>query len=200
MAELVDRVTTNLQSTRVLLTLAGIAVVALGVLWAARRRGARWRVAVGAAAVPVLVASAVLAAPYFRQRELVEALPGPAASITEPAPSTSGASSGPAIGRVRSAPLRGLGGHSARGTVELHRLADGSHVVRFEQVDIEGTPTPRVYVVPGADRERPGGAKLGGLKAERGSFNYVVDEPTGTVTILVWCERFAVPIAGATLA
>lgn len=194
MADLVDRVTTNLQSPRVLLTMLAVAAVAAVTAWLARRRGLRTPVVLALAAVPVLLASAVLVAPYFRQRELVEALPTPRPSESvpaagAPAPATS----------VHRADLHGLGGHSATGTVALHRLADGTHLVRFESVDIEGTPTPYVYLVAGAGKERPGGDKLGKLKAERGTFHYAVPEPEGAVTVLVWCERFAVPIAGATL-
>lgn len=194
MAELVDRVTTNLQSPRVLLTMLGVTLAAFAVWWVARRRGVRASRALATAAVPVLVASAVLVAPYFRHRELVEALPTPVVSESLPAGATSAAAA-----PVRRAELRGLGGHSAKGQVALHRLGDGSHVVQFESVDIEGTPTPYVYVVPGEGRDRPGGAKLGKLKAERGTFHYAVEAPDGTFTVLVWCERFAVPIAGATL-
>ena len=203
MASVVDRLTTNLQSPRVLMTTGVIAVVTLALGWFVRRRGAGRLKTLGAMAVPVLIASVVLVAPYFRQREANEALPGaPAAQVNEPAPGATATAGVPAATptRVRSAALKGLGGHSAKGTVALYRLADGSHLVRFDQVDIEGTPTPRVYVVPGAGQDRPGGTRLGGLKAEKGSFNYAVAEPKGTVTVLVWCERFAVPIAGATLA
>jgi hypothetical protein len=179
MADLLDRLTTNLQSPRVLLTVAAVGALAAGAGWFVRRRGARRRTVALVATVPVVLAGAVLVAPYFRARELVETLP---AGTT-----------------VRTRPLLGLGGHAARGRVVLHRRADGGHVVRFEDVDIEGTPTPRVYVVPGAGRKRPGGAALGALKAERGTFQYGVAAPVGAVTVLVWCERFAVPIAGATL-
>lgn len=34
---------------------------------------------------------------------------------------------------------------------------DGSHVVRFSNFDIEGSPDPIVYVVQGENRENPGG-------------------------------------------
>jgi hypothetical protein len=194
MAEIVDRVTTNLQSARVLVTMLVVGLVALAAWWLARRRGAGWRSSLAVGAVPVLIASVVLVAPYFRHRELVEALPtvSPTAS-----PSPGGTPS--ATGELRRAALRGLGGHSAKGSVALHLLADGTHLVRFESVDIEGTPTPYVYVLPGEGKDRPGGDKLGRLKAERGSFNYPVSRPDGAITVLVWCERFAVPIAGATL-
>jgi hypothetical protein len=192
MAAIVDRVTTNLQSPRVLLTMLGMALVALVLWWVARRRGAGRLGAIAAAGLPVLVASAVLVAPYFRHRELEETLPVPIATFEPDAPGSIPAAE-------RRAELRGLGGHSAKGSVVLHRLVDGTHVVQFESVEIEGTPTPRVYVVPGAGRDRPGGTKLGNLKAERGTFHYTVSPPDGTFTVLVWCERFAVPIAGATL-
>lgn len=185
-----DRLTTNLQSGRVLATMAGIGLVVLLTGYLVRRAGARLPVVVAAAAVPALLATAVLAAPYFQQDELDEALPMPEATATSPSTTTT---------QLATASLRGLGGHGATGTVALHQLPDGSQVLRFEEVDIEGTPTPRVYLVPGRDQERPDGEDLGELRAERGSFNYMLDTtPPTPVTVLVWCERFAVPIAGGT--
>ncbi len=216
LASPLDRATTALSSPRVLLTLALVGALALAAGYLARRRGARPLVALGAAAVPVTVAAAILVAPYFRIRTVEEALPGdsPAPSATATAtttvtptatPATTGTPVAPASPAgpvtVADSRLRGLGGHRASGRILLYRLANGDRVVRFEGVDIEGTPTPRVYFVPGAGRSDPGGHAAGPLKAERGSFNYPVPASvTGTFTVLVWCERFAVPIAGATLA
>ena len=125
----------------------------------------------------------------------------PAATTPPPAPTTPPPAAGPV--RVATGPLRGLAGHSAEGRVSTYRLADGSHVVRFEDVDIGGTPDPEVYVLPGRDRTgKRGGTHLGALKAEKGSFHYVLPPAfAGTeFTVLVWCEQFAVDIAHATQA
>ena len=120
-----------------------------------------------------------------------------AALPTRPAPSTPP----PGPERLATGTLRGLAGHSAEGRVSTYRLADGSYVVRFEDVDIGGTPDPEVYVLPGRDRTgKRGGTHLGALKAERGSFHYALPAAfrDGDFTVLVWCERFAVDIAHAT--
>jgi hypothetical protein len=105
--------------------------------------------------------------------------------------------------RVASGTLQGLTGHSASGGVSLIRNADGTYVVRFESFDIEGTPDPEIYLVPGADQRSPGGADLG---AQRGNVGDVSDyavpadvEPGADWTVLVWCGQFAVEIANASL-
>lgn len=96
--------------------------------------------------------------------------------------------------------LEGIG-HHATGTVALYRLQDGSHVIRFENVDIKGAPDPVLYLVPGEGRRsRDGGTNLGELKATRGNFNHLIDVPfdfTGDYTVFIWCEQYATPIAAA---
>lgn len=91
--------------------------------------------------------------------------------------------------------------HQASGSVSVFRLADGSAVVRFEDVDIRGSPDPVLYLVPGVDRRtRDGGLRVANLKGTKGSFNHPVpasfdlDQP---FTVFIWCDRFAVPIANA---
>ena len=178
---------------------AGCGVVALVV----RRLGATWPVALGVGALPGLVlAGLVVVKPVVTPRTLNEALP----SASVPSASAPGSTSGtqqPQQQLVASGTLRGLAGHSARGRVSTYRLADGSHVVRFEGVDIGGTPDPEVYVLPGRDRTgKRGGTHLGALKAEKGSFGYALPASFATsgYTVVVWCERFAVDIAHATQA
>lgn len=86
------------------------------------------------------------------------------------------------------------------------QLEDGSLLVRFEQFSVESGPDYDVYVVPGANISVPdGGTLLGDLKGTVGDQNY--DIPSGAipsaggepVTVLIWCEVFAVPVANATL-
>ncbi|MGQ0615521.1 MAG: DM13 domain-containing protein [Acidimicrobiia bacterium] len=93
--------------------------------------------------------------------------------------------------------------HRAAGDVALYRLADGSVVVRLENVDIEPGPDYDLYLVAGAGRESPdGGARLGDLKGNKGDQNYPVAPGVpvdGELTVLVWCEVFSVPVAAATL-
>lgn len=125
------------------------------------------------------------------------AAPPPAAG----APEAPARTPPPAPTRVSSGTLHGLD-HHASGSVSLIRTGDGSLVVRFEDFDIEGVPDPRVYLVPGADVERPGGVSLGALNGNRGQvLDYAV--PAGTDagpgwTVLVWCRAFSVPVANAT--
>ena len=53
----------------------------------------------------------------------------------------------------------------------------------------------------GGTHNRDGGVRIGDLRANKGSDNYVV--PDGAiaidqdVTVLVWCEAFSVPVAKA---
>lgn len=177
----------GLRSPRALAWTAGGAAVCLALGLAARRLGASPRVALAVGVVPGLVAAGLLVVrPILAPRSLDEALPSAAQES-----------------RVATGVLRGLAGHSARGVVSTYRLPDASHVVRFEGVDVGGTPDPHVYVLTGPDRTgKRGGVHLGALKAEKGSFNYVLPAsfaPAG-FTVVVWCERFAVDIAHATQA
>ncbi|HVE98880.1 MAG TPA: DM13 domain-containing protein [Mycobacteriales bacterium] len=187
-------------------------VSALGVLCAATglvvyRVRRTLPLAVVAALVPGLAATGFFVVrPIVSPREVDEALPSaaPDPAATEPATSapSGGHSPAGATTRVATGELRGLAGHDARGRVSTYRLGNGSHVVRFENVNIGGTPSPYVYVVPGADQRRKAGVRLGALKAEKGSFNYVLPPELATrgFTVLVWCEQFAVEIANATQA
>ncbi|MGH9025092.1 MAG: hypothetical protein ACRDWD_03095, partial [Acidimicrobiia bacterium] len=103
---------------------------------------------------------------------------------------------------VRSGGVSGLGGHDASGTIEVFRDVDDTYVVQFTGVDIEGTPGPVVYLIPEVGAEDPGGTTLGDLQAEVGDFFYdgiTEDLSQGDWTVLVWCEPFGVPVAGATV-
>jgi hypothetical protein len=124
--------------------------------------------------------------------------PDPSAAPSPPSRPAS-APAGPV--RISRGSLEGIE-HDAAGTASIIRNADGSLVVRFEDFDIEGVPDPRVYLAPGTDVEDARGTNLGRLTGNRGQvLDYAV--PAGTVagpgwTVLVWCERFSVPVANAT--
>lgn len=101
------------------------------------------------------------------------------------------------------ASFQGLTGHRGSGDAAVYRLADDSILLRFEEVDIGSGPDLEVYVVPGDDqRGLGGGTHVAALTAERGNQNYFppdsVDLTSGTWTVLVWCETFAVEVANAT--
>jgi len=170
-------------------------------------------------AIVALAAAALLwvtVAPYFRDKTVDDAFPTTApvttaapalpVEVAAPAPAapvttTAGA---PPTGPVKlaSGTLRGLAGHRGSGQVVLYRQPDGSHLVRLEDFDVSSVPAPVVYLVPGAGEERPGGIKLGGLRGNQGNLNLPV--PAGADasvphTLLIWCEAFSVPVAGASI-
>lgn len=207
----------GLRSPRALGWAAGLGVVCAALACAAYRVSRRGWVALAVAAVPAVIATGgFVVRPILSPRSLDEAFPpvGAGASADAADPTTvaspAAASSAPAAATetstepvlVAAGPLRGLAGHDAEGRVATYRLADGSHLVRFENVDIGGTPSPHVYVLPGADRRDKGGVHLGELKAEKGSFHYPLPRTVAPkdFTVLVWCEQFAVEIANATRA
>lgn len=161
--------------------------------------------------IAALVLAWVLFANAYRDKTVVETLRGldapvattvPAAdAAAEPTPETV-VTTAPAVPvRLRSAGLRGIG-HRAAGTASIIRQPDGRLVVGLEDIDIEPGPDYRVYVVPGATETTSEGAvELDVLRGNVGTQFYdvppgvAVDE--GTWTVLVWCKRFAVPVAAA---
>lgn len=197
---------TVLRSARGLLVLTVIVLGYLGIAFVLRRL-VRW-----AWLPPVVLTAAVLGLaawivyPYYvdetANRELVTGPVRDASESTRPGPTREGEPDGGPV-RLSAGPLRGID-HDAAGTVSLLRAADGSLIVRFENFDIEGTPDPQVYLVPGEDVRDPGGARLGRLPGNRGE-TLDINIPDGSQagpgwTVLVWCGSFAVPIANATLA
>ncbi|MDQ3735615.1 MAG: DM13 domain-containing protein [Actinomycetota bacterium] len=164
--------------------------------------------------VPLLVAVIVAVLPSYTPSRVNEAAPeglsAPSTATAEasersqpsadsPAPSPAGPielSNGAFVGID----------HAAAGTARLIELADGSLLVRFEQFSVEAGPDYNVYVIAGADVAVPdSGTLLGDLKGTEGDQNYEIpagalpDAGSGPVTVLIWCEIFAVPVANATL-
>lgn len=131
------------------------------------------------------------------------------APTASPAPATTSPTAGPAAidptpqpVALRTSPIHGID-HRASGTAVLYRQPDGSHVVGLEGIDIQPGPDYDVYVVAGAGRESiDGGTRLDDLRGNKGTQYYPVpagvDVATGAWTVLVWCETFDVPVAGAT--
>jgi len=162
--------------------------------------------------VPLVVAVVLAVLPSYQPTTVNEAAPGglPAAAETaaEPSPAETADSPAPAPSgpvEVSNGTFVGID-HEAAGTARLIELEDGSLLVRFEQFSVEAGPDYNVYVIAGADIAVPdGGTLLGDLKGTDGDQNYEI--PAGAlpgagsepVTVLIWCEIFAVPVANATL-
>lgn len=116
-----------------------------------------------------------------------------------PAPTIPPTVAGPV--RLRSAALRGID-HRASGTASIIRQPDGAFVVGLEDIDIEPGPDYRVYIVPGStERTSDGAVELDALRGNQGTQFYDVPRGVnvgdGQWTVLIWCKRFAVPIANA---
>lgn len=154
-------------------------------------------------------------APYFRDKTVDDAFPAVAAAtpttlapivVDAAAPAPAPATTVPPVPtgpvRLASGALRGLAGHRGSGQAVLYRQPDGSHLIRLEDFDVSSVPAPVVYLVPGAGQERPGGVKLGALRGNQGNLNIAVPagtDPSGTQTLLIWCEAFSVPVAAASI-
>jgi len=173
----------------------GILTLALG--WALPRIGRGFALTALAQSVPVVVAFAIAVLPSFRTVTVNDPLPTVAGSETGGAPPVPAART-----TVAQAPFRGIK-HRASGTSVLIRLSDGSRVVRLQTLDVEPGPDYSLFVVPGAERQRPdGGTRLGHLRGSRGNQNYPVladVDLSRPATVLIWCRAFDVPVAAATL-
>lgn len=104
--------------------------------------------------------------------------------------------------RERGGALTGID-HRAAGNAAVYRLADGTRVVRLEQLDMQNGPDLFVYLVPKhGQREPDGGVNLGRLKGNKGDQEYAL--PPGTNPdefdgVFVWCRQFATAFAAAPL-
>ena len=184
-------------------------MVIVGAAWLAGRfflvRYTRWpglRLVVFAVAALAVLRIVVL--PAYDDTTVVEKLPVAAAAepnATLPAASTT---TPPALepSALRSSEIHGID-HRASGAAVVYRQTDGSLLVGLEDIDIQPGPDYDVYVVPGADKENiDGGVRLDDLRGNRGTQYYPVPDRTdvarGAWTVLVWCQTFDVPVAGAT--
>ncbi|MFE7443001.1 DM13 domain-containing protein [Streptomyces chartreusis] len=102
--------------------------------------------------------------------------------------------------------------HATSGSVKLLRLADGSHVLRLEDLDTSNGPDLRVWLTDAPVQEGVGGWRvfddgahisLGRLKGNKGSQNYAVPEDVDLSrfsSVSIWCDRFDVSFGAAELA
>ncbi|MET9616000.1 DM13 domain-containing protein [Kitasatospora indigofera] len=187
------------------------------------RRRRRWPVPV---AVLVLLAGGFglyLFEPWkaFTSTRVDEAPPAAAAPLVTPAaaaplvtpaagsaalpPSPSPGGPGPAEGAAGSFQS---GEHPTTGTARLVRLADGSTVLRLENLRTSDGPDVRVYLsaAPAArsklDTLGDAPVELGRLKGNLGNQNYAVPAGTDLTRLrsaVIWCARFSVGFGAADL-
>ena len=152
-------------------------------------------------------------APYFAEDLEVagrapEQTTSPAEGGTDPAsppmaaPGVPPEPAAPEPVRLTAGRFRGLDGHRGSGEASVVRQPDGTHVVAFRNLSVSSVPDPVVYLVPGADRQSTdGGTRLGRLDPRRDRYEIPAGVDVGErSTVLIWCQRFAVPVAGATQA
>lgn len=161
---------------------------------------------------------------------VVEALPAAAAgpvagAVVEPAATAVPAvepvaepAAGPAAGpKAPAGPVVEYRGslisheHETSGTVRVLRLADGSRVLRLEDLDTSNGPDLKVLLSDAAVRPgKPGwhvfddgvNRSLGSLKGNKGSQNYVIPagvDVTAFRSVSIWCDRFNVSFGAAEL-
>lgn len=97
--------------------------------------------------------------------------------------------------------------HQGAGTATAYELADGSRILRLEDLEVTNGPQLHVYLAPidgtgVPDVDAAGAVDLGPLKGNVGNQNYDIpagvdlDRPTAVV---VWCVPFRVTFATAVL-
>lgn len=95
--------------------------------------------------------------------------------------------------------------HHASGVASLVRLADGSSLIRFEDLDVQNGPDLRIYLST-ASADGPPDAldddfvDLGELKGNQGNQNYPIPDDVDLDryrSVTIWCRRFSVGFAVA---
>ena len=94
--------------------------------------------------------------------------------------------------------------HTGEGTATVYRLADGRHVVRFENFRVRNGPDLRVILTPVGREDvlADGYVELGELKGNVGNQNYFFPEgidPGDYAAVIIYCWPFRVVFAEAVL-
>lgn len=101
--------------------------------------------------------------------------------------------------------------HGTTGTVRVLQLADGSRVLRLENLDTSNGPDLKVVlsdapVIPGKAGwhvfDDDAHVKIGNLKGNRGSQNYAIPAEVDLAllrSVSIWCDRFNVSFGAAEL-
>ncbi|MEO0557679.1 MAG: DM13 domain-containing protein [Bacteroidota bacterium] len=105
--------------------------------------------------------------------------------------------------RIASGAFSGAGFHDVSGTAALYRLADGSHLLRLDELASDNGPDLEVWLVRRtAGDVGEGGVSLGPLKSTQGNQNYDIPpdlELADFAGVSVWCRRFSVNFGTAPL-
>ncbi|WP_067839119.1 DM13 domain-containing protein [Nocardia lijiangensis] len=101
--------------------------------------------------------------------------------------------------------------HSTSGAVSVLQLADGSRVLRLENLDTSDGPDLHVWLTDAPVLEGRAGwgvfddgrhTDLGQLKGNKGSQNYAIPaevDLTALTSVSIWCDRFDVSFGAAAL-
>ena len=92
--------------------------------------------------------------------------------------------------------------HHTTGTVRILTLADGSRLLRIEDLDTSNGPDVKVVLSPDPDGYADGAISLGTLKGNKGSQNYAIPGDVDVAafrSVVIWCKRFVVDFAVAPL-
>jgi Electron transfer DM13 len=100
-------------------------------------------------------------------------------------------------------------GHPTSGTAKLIKLADGSYLIRLENLSTVGGPDVRIWASEGSDLSNSGtvGASkytdLGKIKSTNGNQNYDLklsaEQVVKIKSVVIWCQSFSVAFGGAVL-
>ena len=98
--------------------------------------------------------------------------------------------------------------HRGSGTATIHRLPDGSHVLRLETLDVTNGPALVVILSPhpnpssSADVHQTGYVELAKLKGNKGNQNYPLPDGVDPATfnsVVIYCKPFKVVFSVAPL-
>ena len=159
------------------------------------RMKTKWKVLGGIVIVIVAAIAWWLLSPLFIDKTVQETFPKAGTSA-----STS---------KVRSGAFRdGDSSHKGSGQAVIHRLADGSHLLRLENFKSTNGPDLRVYLASHPDPRKSSDVKgkgfvdLSALKGNIGNQNYPI--PAGVDvskqgSVVIWCRSFSVIFSVASL-
>ena len=165
-----------------------------------------WRLFVDERADDLLPTEAVVSSSVI---ESADPAPGqPSATGSKPRPTRDPATAEPKI--IRTGRLISHE-HRTSGQVKIIKLADGSRLLRFEDLDTSSGPDLRVWLSSGRVIEGKAGwylfgrhphVELGRLKANLGNQNYAVPADVDLAelrSVTIWCKRFRVSFGAAAL-